>query len=69
MSSASKSLEALSLYKSLLRYSRGLTLTDKAFFRKRIRSEFEANRNLWNKAEVELQLRRARALLERKAVV
>ena len=69
MSSASKSLEALSLYKSLLRYSRGLTLTDKAFFRKRIRSEFEANRNLWNKAEVDLQLRRARALLERKAVV
>ena len=46
MSSASKSLEALSLYKSLLRYSRGLTLTDKAFFRKRIRSEFEASRNL-----------------------
>ena len=69
MSSASKSLEALSLYKSLLRYSRGLTLTDKAFFRKRIRSEFEANRNLWSKAEVDLQLRRARALLERKAVV
>ena len=54
MSSASTSLEALSLYKSLLRYSRGLTLTDKAFFRKRIRSEFEASRNITSKAEVDL---------------
>ena len=69
MSSASTSLEALSLYKSLLRYSRGLTLTDKAFFRKRIRSEFEASRKITSKAEVDLQLKRARALLERKAVV
>jgi len=69
MSSASKSLEALSLYRSLLRYSRGLTFTDKAFFRRRIRSEFEANRNLSGKSQVELQLKRARAVLERKAVV
>jgi len=69
MRSASTSLEALSLYRSLLRYSRGLTLTDKGFFQKRIRSEFEANRHLSNQAEVDRQLRRARALLQRKAVI
>ena len=33
------------------------------------RSEFEASRNLTSKAEVDLQLKRAKALLERKAVV
>ena len=34
-----------------------------------LRSEFEASRNLTSKAEVDLQLKRAKALLERKAVV
>ena len=33
------------------------------------RSEFEANRHLSNQDEVERQLRRARALLQRKAVI
>ena len=36
----------LSLYRSLLRKGRQLTLTDKEFYYLRIRKEFETNRNL-----------------------
>lgn len=38
--------EILSLYKSLLKYSNHLTLTDKNYFKKRVRAEFKANKEL-----------------------
>lgn len=38
--------EVLRLYKNLIQYSKALTLTDPAYFRKRVTSEFRKNKNL-----------------------
>ena len=55
--------DALCLYRSLLRYSKRLELTDKDYFRRRIRKEFELNRNS-NVETAERQLKRGVKLLE-----
>jgi hypothetical protein len=60
--------EALSLYRALLRYSRQLTLTDKSYFVRRVRSAFDANRNLKPQSdEAKRQRDKARVLLARRS--
>lgn len=43
----------LGLYKSLLRYSKGLKLTDPIYYQERIRSEFRKNQTLTDSKDVE----------------
>ena len=49
----SKNQQVLSLYRLLLRKGRQLQFTDKEFYFRRIREEFEKNRNLTKASEIE----------------
>ena len=69
MTSAAVPQTAFGLYRALLRYSQTLTLTDPAYFRRRIRSEFLQSKNLTDPQQIQRRLRQAQALLERKTVV
>lgn len=42
----------LKLYKDLLRYGQELTLTDKEYYRRRIRSEFRKNKTLEDETDI-----------------
>lgn len=48
---------AVQLYRDLLRYSKQLKFTDKTFFKNRIRSEFERNRNLESITDIEFNIK------------
>ena len=50
-------LYALRLYREILRKSRQLTLTDKEYFRKIVRKDFEKYRHLENKEEIDFQIK------------
>jgi hypothetical protein len=58
------SSEVLSLYRQLLRYGQSLQFTDKDYFQRRIRYEFERYRNTQNVNTINKQLERGRALLK-----
>ena len=45
--------QALSLYRLLLRKGKQLRFTDKEFYFKRIRAEFEKNKHVTDKSEIE----------------
>lgn len=47
--------EILGLYKSLLRYSETLRLTDKKYFVHRVRKDFLKNRELTDQSKIEFQ--------------
>jgi len=61
--------EVLGLYRQLVRYGQNLTLTDKDYFYRRIRFEFERYRNTSDPRIIEKQLQRGRALLTRSRVI
>jgi len=64
-----RSKEVLSLYRQLLRYKSGLQYTDKDYFYRRIRFEFEKNKNLLNVADVEFQIEKGRSFLKKGQLV
>lgn len=47
---------AVQLYRDLLRYGKQLKFTNKAFFKDRIRSEFEKNRSLEAETDIEFNI-------------
>ncbi|KAL5007385.1 hypothetical protein ScPMuIL_016191 [Solemya velum] len=59
------SKEVLSLYRMCLRKGRQLQFTDKNYYYRRIRSEFDKNRNLSSEEEVKLNIKKAHGFLER----
>lgn len=59
----------LRLYKDLLRYGENLKYTDKAYFRKRIRTNFKENKDLTDQKQIELQLQKGQILLQQQRVV
>ena len=48
---------ALRLYREILRKSRQLKLTDKEYFRRTVRKDFERYRHLEDKKEIEFQIK------------
>ena len=56
--------EILGLYRQLLRYGRSLQFTDKDYFQRRIRYEFERYRFTDNSRVIEKQVQRGKALLK-----
>jgi hypothetical protein len=56
---------ALSLYRQLLRYGQTLRLTDKQYFSKRIRSEYDRHKNLSDSTLIYQQIIRGEELLKR----
>lgn len=59
----------LSLYRSLVRYGYGLELSDKKYFFKRLREEFETRKSLTDPKELQFYFNKGRAFLERKRLV
>lgn len=49
--------EVLQLYRNLLRYSRELKFTDKNYFKKRVRQEFEQNKELDSATDIEFNIK------------
>jgi len=52
------------LYKAMLRYGRRLQLTDKDYFYRRVRFEFEKNSILQDRQEIQFQQDKARQFLK-----
>lgn len=48
---------AVQLYRDLLRYGKQLKFTNKTFFKNRIRSEFEKNRNLESETDIDFNIK------------
>ena len=63
------SVEARVLYKSLLRYGRSLQFTNKDYFYRRIRFEFEKNSVLKDCQDIQFQLDKAKRFLANKYLV
>ncbi|KAK5644874.1 hypothetical protein RI129_006174 [Pyrocoelia pectoralis] len=61
--------DILKLYKNLLRYGQELQYTDKHYFCKRIKNEFQQNRSLTDITEIQFNYKRGVSLLEKKTVV
>lgn len=61
--------EGVRLYRALLRYGNSLQYTDRSYYRRRIRFEFEKHRVVTEPEEVGLQVAKGRELLRRKALV
>ncbi|KAL4222132.1 hypothetical protein ACF0H5_018172 [Mactra antiquata] len=59
----------LSLYRLMLRKGRSLQLTDKNFYFRRVRDEFEKNRYLTSKEEIQFAVQKAEAFLKNDRVV
>ena len=57
------------LYKSLLRYGSNLKYTNRDYFYRRIRFEFEKNSLLKNKEEISFQVKKAEKFLELKSLI
>ncbi|XP_072401474.1 uncharacterized protein [Diabrotica undecimpunctata] len=60
--------QILKLYKELLRYSEELKFTDKEYFRKRIKKEFQQNRDLVDENQISLNYKKGVTLLLKQAV-
>jgi len=57
------------IYKRLLRYGRSLTYTNKDYFYRRVRFEFEKNSVVKNPEEISYQLKKAETFLVNKWLV
>lgn len=55
--SAVTSREVLQLYRKLLRYSKELKFTDQTYFRKRMRKEFNLNKDLSAEADIRFNIK------------
>jgi hypothetical protein len=60
---------SLSLYRSLLRYSRQLQFTDRSYFLRRVRTEFDANRNIADAAKIRHEQDKGTIILRKKAIL
>lgn len=60
--------EGVRLYRALLRFGDTLQYTDKSYYRRRIRFEFEKHRVVTEPGEVRLQVEKGWELLRRKAL-
>ena len=56
---------ALSLYRQLMRYSQNLQLTDQGYFSRRIRLEFQKNRNIKDADLIEKEIARGGEILKK----
>ena len=65
MTKLASSSHALSLYRQLMRYGQKLQFTDKEYFSKRIRGEYEKNKSIGDKNLIDKQLHRGEQLLNR----
>ena len=59
----------LALYRSILRYAAQLKYTDKDFFVQRVRKEFKDSKSLTEEKQIQLQIEKAKAVLQRKNLV
>ncbi|XP_055627446.1 MIEF1 upstream open reading frame protein [Toxorhynchites rutilus septentrionalis] len=59
----------LRLYRDLHRYGSNLQFTDRNYFLKRVRSEFEQNRKLTDTQQIEFAYKRGRTLLDQALVI
>lgn len=48
--------EILNLYRSFLKYGKEIKLTDRDYFKKRIRKEFKSNRGVTNIQEIQFHV-------------
>ncbi|CAC5406781.1 unnamed protein product [Mytilus coruscus] len=64
-----RSVQVISLYRKLLRKGRSLQFTDKEYYFQRIRSEFEKNKNLERKEDIQRSIEKGQVFLERNALV
>jgi hypothetical protein len=62
-------MSGFGLYKQLVRYGRNLKYTEKRFYFRRIRSEFEKNRELTDPKDIKLKIDQGFAFLKRGALL
>lgn len=55
--SAAGSREVLQLYRQLLRYGKELKFTDQSYFRRRVRKEFQLNKDLQTEADIQFNIK------------
>lgn len=55
--SATGSREVLQLYRQLLRYGIELKFTDQSYFRRRVRKEFQLNKDLQSEADIQFNIK------------
>uniref|UniRef100_A0A1L8D855 Complex 1 LYR protein domain-containing protein n=1 Tax=Nyssomyia neivai TaxID=330878 RepID=A0A1L8D855_9DIPT len=61
--------QVLNLYRKLLRYGKELKLTDKEYFKQRIKTEFERNRELSSPEDILFNYKKGQIVLKNKRVV
>lgn len=61
--------QVLQLYRHLIRYGNQLQLTDKTYFKNRIRGEFRKYKDLEKAEEIEFNLKRGETLLKNGRIV
>lgn len=61
--------QILSLYKNLILYSKTLQFTDKKYYLKRIRTEFQNNKNLQDIKEIEFHYQKGCIFLQNKRLI
>lgn len=59
----------LALYRSILRYAAKLKYTDKDYFVQKVRKEFKDSKDLTDESQIQLQIEKAKAVLQRKKLV
>uniref|UniRef100_A0A6B0U151 Complex 1 LYR protein domain-containing protein n=1 Tax=Ixodes ricinus TaxID=34613 RepID=A0A6B0U151_IXORI len=59
----------LNLYRSLVRYARDLELSDKPYYLRRLRTEFEKHRDLADDKERQFYFQKGKAFLEKRRLV
>uniref|UniRef100_A0A1B0DP52 Uncharacterized protein n=1 Tax=Phlebotomus papatasi TaxID=29031 RepID=A0A1B0DP52_PHLPP len=63
--SAPSGRQVIKLYRDLLRYGEQLKLTDKEYFRKRIRREFRVNKNLTSPEDISFNFKALKSTIDR----
>ncbi|XP_059471996.1 mitochondrial ribosome and complex I assembly factor AltMIEF1 [Neocloeon triangulifer] len=61
--------EVLSLYKNILKYGKQIKLTDRDYYKQRIRKEFKSFKNLDAAEDIQFHVERAKAFLDNKRVI
>ncbi|KAK6166567.1 hypothetical protein SNE40_023224 [Patella caerulea] len=59
----------LSLYRMLFRYGKNLKYTDKEYYLKRLRKEFNGNRNLQDQSEIEHCIEKGNVFLKKNVMI
>lgn len=62
-------IQVLALYKTLIRKGRSLQLTDKDYYLRRIRKEFNKNRHIESNEDIQRQIEKGYSFLKRNALV